>query len=386
MTRIAFYTGVNKLNYSDITLLVNGKNAFPEIIKSIENAQKSIVINMFIWRDDEIGNRIAAAVLDAAERGVKVNISVDRYGVVLEKCEEAEKSFFHKRLSIIEKIKIAALKFLYPENCSQRCICDERTELYNKIVSHPNITVSADELKADHSKYYIMDDKVLFLGGINIEDKENGCDISGRVYGDYMAKLCGERYIDAFKKKLVRGENVLDDLFYGINVKKEERLFEMEKLYLDMIAEAKTDLHITMAYFSPLKSFIDAIIAAYKRGVRVTLVLPQKANFQNDSNRRTVRKLLRATNGGIEVYFSPKMLHTKLVVNDCMISFGSTNITKKAFGQLDELNLFLENTESDFKSTLYKSIADDIGESQRISDYKKVRYNRILAFLEGFLV
>ena len=71
-------------NNGDITLLVNGNNAFPEIIKSIEKAKESIYINMFIWRDDEIGNRVAAAVLGAADRGVKVNISVDRYGVVLE--------------------------------------------------------------------------------------------------------------------------------------------------------------------------------------------------------------------------------------------------------------------------------------------------------------
>ena len=43
---------------------------------------------MFIWRDDNIGNKIAKAIIDAANRGVKVNISVDRYGVVLEKSEE----------------------------------------------------------------------------------------------------------------------------------------------------------------------------------------------------------------------------------------------------------------------------------------------------------
>ena len=78
-----------------MTLLVNGKNAFPEIIRCIENAQISIEINMFIWRDDEIGNRMANAVLSAADRGVKVCISVDRYGVVLEKSEESKKSFFH---------------------------------------------------------------------------------------------------------------------------------------------------------------------------------------------------------------------------------------------------------------------------------------------------
>ena len=73
----------------NFTLFIDGKNAFPAILKAIENARFSLYINMFIWRDDAIGNRIGEAVLSAAERGVKVFISVDRYGVVLEKAETA---------------------------------------------------------------------------------------------------------------------------------------------------------------------------------------------------------------------------------------------------------------------------------------------------------
>ena len=67
--------------------------------------------NMFIWRDDRIGNRIAKAILTAADRGVKVYLSVDRYGVVLEKSEECKRSFFHKTQSLSEKPKISILKY-----------------------------------------------------------------------------------------------------------------------------------------------------------------------------------------------------------------------------------------------------------------------------------
>ena len=45
--------------YQDFKLLVDGKQAFPSNIKEIENASKNIFINMFIWRDDVIGNKIA---------------------------------------------------------------------------------------------------------------------------------------------------------------------------------------------------------------------------------------------------------------------------------------------------------------------------------------
>ena len=365
----------------NLTLLINGENAFPEILRCIENAKKSIRINMFIWRDDAIGNRIAEAVLQAADRGVQVQISIDRYGVVLEKCEECKRSFFHKQLSLMEKLKVWVLEMFYPKNGKPGNVQDVHTPLYKRIMTHPNIKVSADVFKADHSKWYIMDDEILFLGGINIEDKENGCDINGKIYGDYMAKLTGKAYVDAFQHKLRTGENISDDIFFGINRKTPVRHFEMEQLYLDLIQSS-----ITMAYFSPLPRFLEAITDAHRRGVRITIVIPENANFQNDSNRRTVKKLLQATNGQAQIYLSPKMLHTKLLMNERYISFGSTNITKKAFKQLDELNLFVKQDDSAFVQALTSSVEDDIKTATRVRRPEEIAYNPALAFAESFLV
>lgn len=373
--------------YKDFTLLVDGKKAFPEIISCIENAKRSVYINIFIWRDDLIGNRMGEAVLKAANNGARVYISVDRYGVVLEKSEESRKSFFHKKQTLTEKLKSKALTIGYPKNCPKGKIKDEETELYNAIISHPNITVSRDIFKADHSKYYIIDDEILFVGGINIEDKENGCDIIGREYGDYMVKMAGRVYVDTFKAKLLSGENLGNSYCFGVNSKKPDfPIFEMEQKYLELINRSEKRLHITMAYFSPLKKFTDAIISAYNRNVDVSIVIPISANYQDSTNKKTVKKLLKATNDGIRVYFSPRMLHTKLVASEKQISFGSTNITKKAFNQLSELNLFVNNIDCPFCNQMWASIEHDINEAEKISSYKNVRYNKLYSLVEGFLV
>ena len=378
--RIVIYMNEN------IQLLIDGKNAFPEIISCIKNAKQSVVINMFIWRDDNIGNQMAEAVLYAANNGVKVIISKDRYGVVLEKSEECKRSFFHKTQTLKEKLSIYTLEMTYPKNGKPEQVKDEYTPLYKKIINHPNIELQADKFKADHSKWYVIDDEILFVGGINIEDKENGCDINGNVYGDYMVKLEGKKYVEMFYHKLKTGLNKSEALFFGINQKEPKKHFEMEQLYLDLINNAKSHLHITMAYFSPLNNFTQAIISAHQRGVKVTIVIPEHANFQDASNRRNVSYLLKATNGEIEIYFSPKMLHTKLVMNEQYISLGSTNITKKAFNQLDELNLFIKNDDSTISQELKASIQKDIQSSKRITNYKEIKYNFLLAFAEGFIV
>ena len=329
--------------YQDFTLLVDGKEAFPEIINCINSATKSIKINMFIWRDDNIGNKLAEAVLNAANRGVKVEISVDRYGVVLEKCEESKKSFFHKEQNMIEKIKIKTLQSIYQKD-NKNNIKDTCSDLYESIINHPNITLSKDTFKADHSKYYIIDDKILILGGINIEDKENGCDLQGREYQDYMIKMNGQAYVESFKNKIKNKINTSSEYFFGINLKEDKsNYFEMKQLYLDMIKQAKTKILIIMAYFSSIKEITRELIEASNRGVDITIIIPKKANFQDDTNKATVKQILKNTNDRVNVYLSEKMNHTKLIINDDYITIGSTNITKKAFKQLDELNLFIRN-------------------------------------------
>ena len=368
-----------------MTLLVDGKAAFPEILRCIAAAQRSVRVNMFIWRDDAIGNRIAAALLEAADRGVQVDISVDRYGVVLEKAEECKRSFFHKQQTLTEKIKTATLEVLYPMAGAPKGARDEETELYRAVMNHSNIRVDRQRFKADHSKFWVFDEETVIMGGINIEDKENGCDLQGRVYQDYMVKLEGAEFVESLRFSLDGRGGQGEDWFFGANVKVPVRRFDMERLYLAMIGEAKKELVITMAYFSPLPQFVEAIAAAHRRGVRVTLLVPERANFQNDSNRKTVRKLLEMTDNGITVYFSPKMVHTKLVANENWVSFGSTNITKKAFRQLDELNLFLPRR-SETAEQLMASVRENHALSRVVTDWREVKHNRLLAWVEGLLV
>lgn len=375
----------NKEPYAAFTLLVDGKEAFPALLQAIAQAEKSLYINMFIWRDDSIGNQMAAAVLAAADRGVEVYLSIDRYGVVLEKCEECQRSFFHKTQTPLEKMKSCMLRLSYPAPGSPLWVKDEESEVYRRLLCHPHVTVSSDVFKADHSKYYVIDDKLLFLGGINIEDKENGADRQGRLYQDYMVRLAGEEYVRAFFAKL-KGERVLPGhALFGIN-SKQPRCFEMEERYLSVIREAERELYITMAYFSPLPAFMQAILDAVHRGVQVTIMIPTHANFQDDTNRKTVRRLLKKSKGKIEVLLSPKMLHTKLVASEKTISFGSTNITKKAFAQLSELNLFVENRPCAFCRAVMASVKKEHALARPVASPKEIRYRRIYAFFEGFFI
>ncbi len=369
------------------SLLINGKEAFPEILKCIENAEKSIEINMFIWRGDNIGKTIAQAVLNAAERGVEVFISVDRYGLVLEKCEECSHSFFHEKPNFRELIKIKTLEFFYPTLKDKKAPKADHRPLLEKMLSHPNIKVSRDIFKADHSKYYIFDEKILILGGINIEDKENGHDLAGRQYQDYMVKISNSDTVKEFRLKLDTGKDSDSDIQFTVNNKNlKPAQFEAEELLLKVINEAQKELLIIMAYFSPLPQFIKAIHNAWRRGVKITVIIPEHANFQNDLNRKTVKMLMKKCKNGLNLYFYKGMIHTKLFYNEKLLTMGSTNITKKAFKQLTELNLTVERNEDNFFKKLDSSIENTISESIKITKETDIKYNFPMTILESLFV
>lgn len=84
----------------EIILYNGGKKAFPRIIEKIESAEKSIMIGMFVWREDRIGNQIAEKLLEAANRGVSVHIIKDKLGMVFELAEENKKSLFHNEFDL----------------------------------------------------------------------------------------------------------------------------------------------------------------------------------------------------------------------------------------------------------------------------------------------
>lgn len=367
-------------------LLSNGKAAFPAILRCIRAAETSVYVNMFIWRNDGIGTLLARELLSAAERGVRVTIVKDRYGVICECCEETRRSFFHRRQTVSEHIRIGALWYLYGRGvppCPEPAAFDGG-ELYAALSAHPLVTVRAEENLCDHSKFWVFDDRILLLGGINIEDKENGCDLSGREYRDCIALLDDPGAVSRFLA--MRADPVTHaDPMFSMNLRTPVRYFHAEEDYLRLIGKAEVSLTVVMAYFSPLPAFETAILRAAERGVSVRVLIPEHANFQNDLNRKTVSRLRTGSRGTVRIFLSPAMVHTKLVMSEKTVSFGSANITKKAFRQLGELNLVLSASDDGFDAV--RACAEALfSEAREIPLHEDIPFRRPMARAESFLV
>ncbi|MFN4151902.1 MAG: phospholipase D-like domain-containing protein [Candidatus Sericytochromatia bacterium] len=70
-------------NNADPIMHIDGAEAYPAIEKLIDQAQKSLYIETFIFHDDATGRRIADKIVAKHKQGVEIKLLVDALGIAI---------------------------------------------------------------------------------------------------------------------------------------------------------------------------------------------------------------------------------------------------------------------------------------------------------------
>jgi cardiolipin synthase len=382
----------------DVTLLINGEQAFKNILDAIDKAEKTIFIKMFIWRNDAIGNALAERILEAAQRGVRVHIVKDQVGGMFEYAEESKDSFFHSTLPLTLRLQSVVLDYSYSMQGEAPRHKQALCALAIALLNHPNVIIEADTRLYDHSKYYIFDDKVLFLGGMNIEDKEVTFDVAGNFYHDFMVKIASNKAINKLLEAQKSGGTSVCDLQkqkeddprqfdFFLNAHYQGlRIHILKKALLNRLLQAKKSLHIVMAYWGD-KDISDCLALLAKKGVAIRIITPQKANLQDDLNKKILVDLLNQAGRGIELYLCRDMIHGKIIwIDEEYLILGSANMNKQAMQKLGETNVGFFTDIWGLNEILKEAIKKIEHHSLLVKDVQLLRYKKWKAFLEGFLL
>jgi len=344
---------------------------YRRVIQRLDEAEETIEIHMFVWRNDAISNEIGEAVLRAAERGVKIRIRKDRGAIMYERIEMNRRSFFDSKLTMGARLKLAAIRPTFPDT---RVRDDRNASLGEAIRNHPNVTFHWGD--HTHTKYYIFDERVMILGSVNIEDRH-------LEYHDYMVEIACRETIRRFRRR-DRGEASFDsgrDLDFLLNHRAETPpRFEIKKQILRSIAEAQHAIYVEMAYIGDPEVSL-RLIGATRHGVRVKILFSRAANVGNDINYRVLKKLYEAAD--IEVCLSDRMLHSKLMLFDWKVAIlGSANLSVFSMEKADELDIIVRDR-PEFMKALNAEVRRRLDASERIESVKPLRnYSSFLASLQ----
>jgi cardiolipin synthase len=372
---------------NNINLFVNGKESFGCIIENIKKVSNKIEINMFIWRDDYIGNLIAEELIKAANRGVKIIISKDKLGSVFEYAEEHRQSFFHKKYDFFLFFQAYLLNIIYPMRGKSKSQKQINNEKVNELINHKNIIVYHNVKKEDHSKYYIFDNEVLIMGGVNIEDKELLTDVENKKYHDYMIEFIGSSYIEKFRKQMngeiINNEEPEIDFIFNIKNGKVKQ-FEMKERIIDLLSKANKSVYIVMAYLGD-EDIEKRIIELANNNIKVVIITSDKSNLQHDLNMSVLKRIMEKTSGSVNIYLSSSMVHAKLIrIDNKYVTIGSTNLNQ-SINKLQELNAVIELNDDIFSKKLEESINNEIRISKKILKSSELKYNKVKAIFENII-
>ena len=141
----------------------------------------------------------------------------------------------------------------------------------------------------------------------------------------------------------------------------------MQLMYLLAITAAERSIYLSSAYFVPDPLTLRALVDATRRGVRVQIITPGEhmdADTVREASRARWGDLLAA---GAEMHeYQPTMYHCKvMIVDELLVSVGSTNFDNRSFRLNDEANLNVYDEA--FARQQITIFRDDLKRSRRIT-------------------
>ena len=335
--------------------LINGDAIFPAMLESIRGAQKSITFETYIYWSGDIGRQFAEALSERARAGVKVHVLLDWVG-----SQKIEQSY----LDEMERAGVHMKKF------------------------HPLAWYSLGRLNnRTHRKLLVVDGRTGFTGGVGIapewtghaQDADHWRDSHFEVRGPVVAQmqavfvdnwtktsgevLHGARYFPPVEPQ-APGDTGKAQMFSSSPSGGSE---SMHLMYLAAITAAERSIDLSSAYFVPDDLTVRALLDARERGVRIRVIVPGPIMDSKSVQAASRAMWGRLIGAGVEIWqFQRTMYHCKvLILDDMLVSVGSTNFDDRSFRLNDEANLNIYDT--GFAAEQTRVFEDDLKGSKQVT-------------------
>jgi cardiolipin synthase len=324
-TRLDYLTGTTASS-GRLTYLIDGVEFFPRMIDLVGTASESVNLRMYIFDNDDYATGIAD-LLKRRSTEVDIKVLVDGLGTLGAEMADS--------LSLPPDHEPARSMTRYLERDS-----DVRVR-----------EVANIWLSGDHTKAIIVDDRVAFLGGMNIgrEYRYDWHDMMVEVEGPVVSEISGE-----FHRAWV-SSGFLGDLQRLFNrdkitpVPADTADYPMRLLYtrpgnsqilraqIAAMRQARRHIFLENPYITS-DLMLYELVKARRRGVDVRVIMPYRSDSGviSRSNVLAANDMLR---NGIRVYIYPGMSHLKAAIYDGWACLGSANMDNLSLRKNREMNL-----------------------------------------------
>lgn len=335
---------------NSLQLLRNGPETYEDWLQAIQQAQRWVHFENYIFKNDGIGQRFAEALSERAAAGVSVRVLYDWFGSF-----DVPRSFWRNlRQAGVDVRVVNPIGFGAPLEVVQR----------------------------DHRKFLAVDGVYGSVGGVCVADPWLECspatclpyrDTAVRITGPIIADL-EQSFANVWKEngdplpfnELPNSALITPTGTISARLIAEEpgRMRMLRMLQLVM-AGVERRLWIADAYFLAIPLLREALMAAARDGVDVRILLPSTNDLPlvGALSRYGYRPLLEA---GVQIWeYAGLMMHAKTTVADgwwCRI--GSTNLNVTGLLTNWEIDLVAEDRE--FGAAMEAMYEDDLANAREV--------------------
>lgn len=309
-----------------VELLENGEGYFPAVLDAIARARHEVLIETFILFEDKVGKELQRALIEAARRGVRVDMTVDGWGSI-----DLSKPY----LSALAEAGVRVHMF-----DPQPRVLGLRLHVFRRM----------------HRKIVIVDGRTALVGGINfsadhLEDfgPEAKQDYSVLIEGPLVPRMrlfMLQQLGDAGARRPHLGSTARAGDAEVMFVERDNRHQRdaIERQYRAAIHAARRDVVIANAYFFPGYRLLRAMRRAVRRGVRVRLILQGQPDMMIVKH---AAKLLhpQLIAAGVEIYeYCKRPMHAKVaLVDEAWSTVGSSNLDPLSLSLNFEANVMIRD-------------------------------------------
>src|SRR3989338_4196895 len=294
------------------------KEFYHDLLKDIDKATKAVYLEFAIVVEDKLGHQLKKKLIQKSLKGVDVRFVYDGFTTRLSK-------------KFINELEISGVKTF----------------------KFKSIHFRKFSFRANHRKLALIDNKISYIGGMNIGKwflpwKDTHIRLEGtlakeiqEIFFQTLMVIQGHLYLKAYQLTNQLRWQVTQPGPYRViaGVPSISRQFIRDE-YIKMINRAKEHVYLTQAYFLPTTEIRTALKRAVRRGVDVRVIVPKQGNlrFLHYGSQYLFTRILRR---GIKIFQYPNMIHAKtMVCDDREFSIGSANLTHRSFAHSYELNVF----------------------------------------------
>ena len=345
-----------------LQLLIDGEAAFEAMFAAIARAEQCVLMQFFIFHDDNLGRRMQQALLERAAAGVQVFVLFDGIG-----SHALPKHY----VETLRKGGVAIFPF-----ATQRR--SNRFQLNFR----------------NHRKILVVDGWLGFVGGLNVGDEYLGLKPPLAPWRDTHLQLSGPAVLDLQRSFAVDWHWVTGDLPPMLPTRPAQGSAhtliaatgpadpqETCSLFFTVaINAARRRLWLTTPYFVPDQAVISALRLAVMRGVDVRVLIPSRPDHHTVFLASTLH-VYDAINAGIHIYrYQPGFVHQKVIlIDDDTTSIGSMNLDDRSFRLNFEIAAL--NVDQAFAGDVERMLVEDFSRAVEVTrdEYRKAPYLRRLA-------